>query len=264
MLETQGMALGARNMVAIAGLAEIAVTRDRIEIAAQHHDAAIERRFHAGLLKIVSEARIRPDGDPDGGQETPTIFLDRIAERVAPLDIADQARAQPFSHRKIDIGFRSEPVETSELHAERAERIADPRLLGDEIDCSARLTATEKRGGGALQHFDPLDPRRIALASETTPAIESVDEIAGRNVLVAREAANGKGIPQAAKRVLARDRRVEVERIVQPDDAVFPDRPGIDDIDGLRNFGKREITAIGLPHTGDDDGSIGLLRRHDR
>ena len=81
------------------------------------------------------------------------------------------------------------------MRTDSSKGVADLRLFGHKIDCPTGFAATKQGRRGAFQDFDPLDPRCVSFPPETASSIKAIDQIAGRDVLIACKAANGEGIP---------------------------------------------------------------------
>ena len=258
MLQPQLMAGRARHRVTVAGLAQEARPWHRVEIAIQDDDTAIERHFHPRPFEIIGQARTLAERHADRGQEAPARLVNIVAEAVAFIIIADQPRRDPVCQGEIGVGVGADPVIAAILQRRRAKTAADLRLFGDQVDRPARLAPADEGRGRTFENLHPFDAGDITLAAEAAPGIEPVDEIAARQIFVAGKAANGEAVPEAAQRILPRDRGIHVERIGQAQDIVLLQCLGIDLGDGLRDFPQGEIAAIGLAHARDGDG-IGMM-----
>ena len=252
-LHAQLLAGRTRDVVAIARLAQKTGERHRVEITVQNHDTAIERGFDARIFEVIGQACAVPDRKTDRGQEAPAPLIDLVAERIPAFAITDEARGKAISQRKIEVGLSTKAVETAILHRRAAERASEFGLLGHQIDRAARFAPTKHGCRRSLEHFDPFDPGNIARTAKPAPAVEAVDEVSGRDVLVPGKAAHSEAVEQSAQRILPRHRCVEIQCIGEAQEVVLRDRHVFDRGNRLRNFAQGKVAAIGLPHARDQD-----------
>lgn len=252
MLDFQLMAQHFGDVRPLARLTQKPAARDPAKRAIDRHHPAIEGDFLPGIFEFIDDPGRLPELDRNRGHDPEPLAFDRVAERARILVEADEAHAHGIAQRGLHIGIGAPGVERARQQPDLA-RAVELGPLGDEVDRAPRLAAAEQRRARTFQDFDRLDPRKIARAGKPAPGVEAIDKVIARQVLVPHEAAHREGIPKSAEIVLPRNRSRQVKRGIEVKRVDVAHLLLADHLFGLRDFQRREFTAIGRAGGGDGD-----------
>ena len=247
------MAQGTRFDRTVARFAQEARRRDAAELSIHGEHAAVEGDLLPAVFQLVDELSGLGRAPRERRVRAVAPGLDGVAEALGVLEVAHHTEPGCVAERLVvvEIGATMGVATGGELHLAGSGRL---RTLGDEVHGAAGLATTEQRGARTLEHFDALDAGEVARATEAATGVEAVDQIAARQVLIARESADREGVPQTAEVVLPRDRGRKIERLVEVGRTGGGQHFLVDDKVRDRLFEARELTAIGLTRARDHHG----------
>jgi hypothetical protein len=226
--------------VAIGRLAEETFARDRVQPAVHRDDAAVQRRAVAQQFAAVVEHGVIAQVPSEGRGQHLARGLHVVAERVAPLHRHVDAVGEVFAHGAGAVERRAPQAVRAEVQLGRMPTLPQ-RPLGHDVQRAAGLAAAVQRGSGALEELDALHAGQIPRGVETAPRGHAVEQRGHADVLVARQAADGDVVPQAAEVVLTRDAADIVEDIVQLGRTEVVDGLARDDAHRLRQLAQWQL-----------------------
>ena len=227
--------------VLAAGVAQVAVGRQRAHVAPHLHDAPVQRGADADELRLVVQHGVGAQVPGEGRGHHHLAVVHQRGTARAVLGRHVQAVGNVGAQRAGGVERGTAVAMPAHLHT-RLVRGSELRLFGDDVERAARLAAAIQRGRRAFEKFNALDRAHVALRAIAPVGGKAVEQLAAVGVA---EATDRIVVPGAAKVVQAGDAAHIVHGVGQARGAqVFHQLLG-HHAHGLRGFDQRRVGACG-------------------